>query len=162
MPEKFLLDSPILEAAARYKSHTKYPKKIPGRSSLQEMYIPAGYDGFFAVSMTDGKLSVTDGGNPDSGTAGYFYINGERKSAQKTVGISPSAGWLCLKADRIGRHGTFEIIDEIPSKPEKTGSYDYHPIAQIQKNGDVFSVRQISKWEIPQLWTFEDCESEEE
>lgn len=120
------------------------------------------YDGFFAVQFNGKEISVIDGGDLDSETAGYFYMNGEIKSAKKQKGLTPKSGWLCLKADRIGRHGTFEIIDEIPSKPEKTGSYDYHPIAQIQKNGDVFSVRQISKWEIPQLWTFEDCESEEE
>lgn len=162
MPEKFVLDSPILEAAARHISKTNYPNKIEGRNCLQEGYIIAAYDGFFAVSMTDGKLSVTDGGDPESSTAGYFYFNGEIKKAQKQTGLTPKAGWLCLKADRVGRHGTFEIIDEIPSKPEKTGSYDYHPIAQIKKNGETFSVRQVSKWEIPQMWLFEDCESEKD
>jgi hypothetical protein len=119
------------------------------------------YDGFFAVVVADEKISVIDGSDPSSETAGYYYINGKRRLAKKTSGIALKTGWLCLKDSNIGQNGEFEIVDTVPSKPETTGGYDYHAIAYISKNGDAFSIRQVSKWETPQLWTFEDCDSEE-
>ena len=74
MPEKFVLDSPILEAAARYKSHTQYPKKIPGRSSLKEVPATSGgasYNGYFTIkdvstynedgSVKEYRVAVCDG-----------------------------------------------------------------------------------------------------
>lgn len=121
----------------------------------------AAYDGMFAVQFDGKTLSVVDGGDPNSGTAGWYYMNGNSRHIKKTTGIALKAGWLCLKDYRVNTTGEFEIIDTIPNKPETAGKADYHPIALITKSGDAWSVRQISKWQIPQLWTFEDCDSEE-
>ena len=118
-----------------------------------------GYDGFFAVQFDGETFSVVDGGDPDSSIAGYYYFNGQSRSARKFTGIAPAVGWLCLKDNRISSGGTFEIYTGgLPNKPEEKDGDDYHPIALIAKKGESWSFRQISKWEIPQLWTFEDCE----
>lgn len=131
------------------------------KSALVFLGGDCGYDGFFAVQFDGETFSVVDGGDPDSSIAGYYYFNGQSRSARKSTGISPAVGWLCLKDNRISSGGTFEIYTGgIPNKPEKKDEDDYHPIALITKKGESWSFRQISKWEIPQLWTFEDCEDD--
>ena len=131
------------------------------KSALVFLEGARGYDGFFAVQFDGKTLSVVDGGDPNSGTAGWYYMNGDIRHIKKTTGIALKAGWLCLKDYRVNTTGEFEIVDTIPNKPETVGKADYHPIALVTKSGDAWSVRQISKWQIPQLWTFEDCDSEE-
>lgn len=159
--EKFVLDSPALENAVKQHDYGKHEKRTKGDCFLDDPNIEDGYSGFFLVGFDGQKFSVVDGENPDSGTAGWFYINGEIRSCKSQKGITPKDGWLCLKATAAGTGGEFEILTDIPSKPEKAGKPDYHPIAKITKAGESWSFRQISRWEIPQLWTFEDCESEE-
>lgn len=120
------------------------------------------YRGYYAVEYDGKTISVFDGGAPDSGIAGYFYMNGELRDAKSAHGITPKTGFLCLKNGWSELHGSFEILERIPSKPSLYGKPDYHPIAIIKQAGTSFSVRQISKWEIPQLWTFAECETEED
>jgi hypothetical protein len=142
-----------LASVLRSNHETQTAVAFIGRGSV--------YDGFFAVGLADGKFSVFDGGDPQSSTAGYYFFNGESRWARKATGIAPAEGWLCLK-DRIsGSHGDYEIVATIPSKPTVYGSDDYHPLAYIKKVGESWTFRQVSKWEFPQLWSFEDCESEE-
>jgi hypothetical protein len=155
--DRFLLDSPAIEAAVKFRGETLYPSRRPGKNSLNEEYSPGAYDGYFLVVFENDTLSVVDGGAPEEGTAGRYYMNGYIRTAKRQAGIKPSAGWLCLRAWAANK-SEFSIISAIPNKPEKEGEPDCHPIAYISQKNGVWSVRQISKWEIPQLWTFENCE----
>lgn len=158
MDDKFVLASPALDHAVRQRNSARYPDKPKANSSLKEPWeSPGGYDGFFAV-LFDGKtFSVVDGGDPESGNAGYCWVDGTSRSVSSASGVQPKEGFLCIKAYHIGQDCTFEIVDQFPSKPEKIGDPDYHPLAIVKKVGEQWTFRQISKWELPQLWIFADC-----
>ena len=120
-----------------------------------------GYDGMFAVKMDGDTITVCDGGDPDSGTAGYYYFNGNLRHANSAVGIQPSVGWLCLKDSMLGQSGSFEIVTMLSSKPTGEDTTDYHPLARISKNGETWAIRQVLKWQIPQMWAFASCDTQE-
>lgn len=130
-------------------------KTESGYSAL--VFLGSAYNGPFAVRFDGKTVSVINGEDPESAFAGYYYMNGEFREAKSKAGITPAAGYLCLKDWNISSENDYEIKLTVPSKPIKDGDPDYHPIARITRNGDTWSFRQVSKWEIPQLWTFEDC-----
>jgi hypothetical protein len=160
--EKFVLDSPTLEEAVKLRSTTNYPPRRPGRSSLKEVSFQGGYDGYFAVQFDGETFSVVDGGAPESGTAGYCWVNGEARTVASAKNIKPKNGFLSIKATHNSEKCSFEIVDKFPSKPESIEKPDYYPIAAIEQRSSQWTFRQIIKWEIPQLWIFADCEDESE
>lgn len=121
----------------------------------------SAYNGMFAVSLVGDTITVCDGGDPDSGTAGYYYFNGNLRHANSAVGIQPSVGWLCLKDSMLGQSGSFEIVTMLSSKPTGEDTTDYHPLARIDKNGETWAIRQVLKWQIPQMWAFASCDTQE-
>lgn len=160
--DRFLLDSPAIEKAVAFHNSADYPPRKPGKNFLDD--VPAaggGYDGMFAVSLVGDTITVCDGGDPDSGTAGYYYFNGNLRHANSAVGIQPSVGWLCLKDSMLGQSGSFEIVTTLSSKPTGEDTTDYHPLARIDKNGEAWAIRQILKWQIPQMWAFASCDTQE-
>lgn len=123
------------------------------------------YRGPFAVEYDGRTLSVFNGADPDSGSAGFFLLNGQYRWADSAFGISLSGiatGWLFLCGNQISQKGTFALETHLPALPTTTGGDAYHPLAAIKKSGDNYTVCQISKWEIPHLWTFWDCEENED
>lgn len=118
------------------------------------------YRGPMAARFDGESFSVINGLLPESSGAGYFFINGDSKEAETKHGITPKAGWLCLKGDLISTSGTFEITDNIlPQNKQSSGkSYDHHPIAFVKQIAGKWAFIQYTRWEIPQLWIFEDCD----
>lgn len=122
------------------------------------------YRGPFAVRFDGSSLSVIDGRDPEGPNSGTYWINGNFLSARKRAGITPSLGYLCLTASAAAsgpNDALFEVADD-PSFPGKSGEKAKYPIAEIQRDSNGrFLIFQLTRWTIPQLWTFEDCETEE-
>ena len=123
------------------------------------------YRGPFAVEYDGRTLSVFNGADPEDIDAGFFVMNGVYRWAGSAFGISLDnvdlLGWLCLRCDDLQRKGTFSVETLLHPFPEHLDGDAYHPLAAIKKSGDNYTVRQISKWEIPHLWVFWDCDKNE-
>ena len=121
----------------------------------------SGYDGWFKVEAKTENDTTTiriyDGGDPENPIAGYAYVNG--KTAEFPVAeLSPAEGRLCLKTDG-SEHGC-EILDSLPSLIDTDESVSYHALAKIENTNDVWSVRQLVKHAIPQLWIAGECDEQ--
>lgn len=90
MGDTFILDSPALEAAVKYKSTTHYPSRRPGRSNLTapgDVSGSAGYNGYFALkdvstynedgTVKEYRVAVCDGEtwDPETETSGPSTLN---------------------------------------------------------------------------------------
>lgn len=89
MEDRFVLDSPALEAAVTYRNSTGYPPRRPGRNSLDDP--PAGgssaYNGMFAVTKTEKGIYVARG-YTDLG----WFLGGHVRQGD------PTTGYVCLAA----------------------------------------------------------------
>lgn len=89
-----------------------------------------GYSGPFAVTLADGKLSVT---------GGWLLRNGEMTEVAAATGIAPAAGYLCVYS---------AIKSEAWTKPEfrivEKPAPDAYPVAKIEidEKTKAVSVRQ--------------------
>lgn len=120
-----------------------------------------GYDGWFKVEAKtendNTTIRIYDGGDPENPIAGYAYVNG--KTAEFPVAeLSPAEGWLCLKTDG-SEHGC-EILDSLPSLIDADESVSYHVLAKIENTNDRWSVRQLVKYAVPQLWIAGECDEQ--
>lgn len=123
--------------------------------------LSAAYTGYLCATYIakEKKLGVICGFDPKADIAGYCWVNGKVFSILKSTKIPAKEGVLMLKAE-LGKSVTLEVLPGIPDK-DSVKNTDYHPIAIIKKivSGDkeTYTVFQISRWEIPQLWIFGPC-----
>ena len=121
----------------------------------------SGYDGWFKVEAKTENDTTTiriyDGDDPENPIAGYAYVNGKTEEFP-VAELSPAEGWLCLKTDG-SEHG-FEILESPPSLIDADESVSCHVLAKIENANDRWSVRQLVKYAVPQLWIAGECDEQ--
>lgn len=117
MEDRFVLDSPALEAAVKYRSNTSYPGRRPGKNSLDDSPAFGGgnaaYNGYFTLkdvstynedgTVKEHRVAVCDGWTWDeekqeSGDSTY-YVAGEsaNRHVPSTILTIPNSGAIFLR-----------------------------------------------------------------
>lgn len=74
--------------------------------------------------------------------------------------IEPSEGFLCLTSSGGATEFGYQIFDAFPSLYAEDDGKSYHVLAQIKNKDGVWSVRQVIRYTVPQLWIFGECDEQ--
>lgn len=134
MEDRFVLDSPALEAAVTYRNSTGYPPRRPGKNSLEDPpAMGGGYDGMFAVSIIDGMVHVAPG-YTDLGEFEGGYLKED----------DPAIGYVCLVADVSLGYGEERFSVRCSQNPHrdlyKAGDYVYWELARKINSADIIQL----------------------
>lgn len=114
------------------------------------------YRGPLAVRSDGETLSVINGCDMENGSAGNVFVNGTFYAVPKAAGIQPRNGFLCVSCTGTKNDVRFEFGS--PEFPETDGKRALYPLAEVKQGSDgKWGFVQLSKWHIPELWTFEEC-----
>lgn len=79
MEERFVLDSPAIEAAVKYRGSVEYPPRRPGKNSLDDVPAMGGsaYNGMFAVTKDEKGIYVAPGFTDIGKFEGGYLADGD-------------------------------------------------------------------------------------
>lgn len=148
MGDTFILDSPALEAAVKYKSKTHYPSRRPGRSNLTvpgDVSGSAGYNGYFTLKdvstyTADGtvkeyRVAVCDGEtwDPETETSGdsIAYCNGAEIHFPCTVFSIKEAVDIYIKCGAGNKYLNKIVVQKAGTSKQSRIGYEYIRLAAV-------------------------------